>query len=176
MIDRIDHVVLTTRDKDACIRFYTEVLGMKLLRRKDYPDGKFTLAFVGYGDESDELRFSSSDEFIAEALQVRIMARGHHGADEQGAAHALATAADEALAAPLPGLTGPGREPDKGRDLSTVERTEFRQFGNQGPGDCLSDTGHGREEILFLSPDGRSTNLITDQGVQLGEFFLQRLA
>jgi lactoylglutathione lyase len=40
-------------DLDRSIRFYTEVLGMKLLRRKDYPDGKFTLAFVGYGDESD---------------------------------------------------------------------------------------------------------------------------
>jgi lactoylglutathione lyase len=35
------------------IDFYTHVLGMKLLRRKDYPDGRFTLAFVGYGDESE---------------------------------------------------------------------------------------------------------------------------
>jgi len=35
------------------IQFYTEVLGMKLLRQKEYPDGEFTLAFVGYGDESD---------------------------------------------------------------------------------------------------------------------------
>jgi hypothetical protein len=50
----------------------------------------------------------------------------------------------------LPGLAGPGREPDKGRDLSTVERTECRQFGNQGPGDRLSYAGHGSEEILFL--------------------------
>jgi lactoylglutathione lyase len=39
---------------DESIRFYTEVLGMKLLRKKDYPGGKFTLAFVGYGDESKE--------------------------------------------------------------------------------------------------------------------------
>lgn len=38
---------------DRSIRFYTDVLGMKLLRRKDYPDGKFTLAFVGYGPESE---------------------------------------------------------------------------------------------------------------------------
>jgi lactoylglutathione lyase len=35
------------------IDFYTNILGMKLLRRKDYPDGRFTLAFVGYGDESE---------------------------------------------------------------------------------------------------------------------------
>ena len=40
-------------DLDRSIGFYTEVLGMKLLRRKDYPDGRFTLAFVGYGDESE---------------------------------------------------------------------------------------------------------------------------
>jgi len=38
---------------DRSIDFYTNVLGMKLLRRKDYPDGEFTLAFVGYGDEAD---------------------------------------------------------------------------------------------------------------------------
>ena len=35
------------------IKFYTEILNMKLLRKKDYPDGKFTLAFLGYGDESE---------------------------------------------------------------------------------------------------------------------------
>jgi len=40
-------------DLDRSIAFYTEVLGMKLLRRKDYPEGRFTLAFVGYGEESD---------------------------------------------------------------------------------------------------------------------------
>lgn len=39
-------------DLDRSLRFYTEVLHMKLLRRNDYPAGKFTLAFVGYGDES----------------------------------------------------------------------------------------------------------------------------
>jgi len=41
-------------DLDRSIDFYTSVLGMKLLRRKDYPEGKFTLAFVGYGDESSQ--------------------------------------------------------------------------------------------------------------------------
>jgi lactoylglutathione lyase len=40
-------------DLERSIQFYTEVLGMELLRRKDYPDGKFTLAFVGYGAESE---------------------------------------------------------------------------------------------------------------------------
>jgi len=50
---RILHTMLRVGDLDRSITFYTEVLGMKLLRRKDYPDGKFTLAFVGYGDESE---------------------------------------------------------------------------------------------------------------------------
>lgn len=50
---RILHTMLRVADLDASISFYTEVLGMKLLRKKDYPDGKFTLAFVGYGEESE---------------------------------------------------------------------------------------------------------------------------
>jgi len=48
---RILHTMLRTGDLDRSIDFYTQILGMKLLRRQDYPEGKFTLAFVGYGDE-----------------------------------------------------------------------------------------------------------------------------
>jgi len=50
---RILHTMLRVGDLERSLRFYTEVLGMRLLRKNDYPDGKFTLAFVGYGDESD---------------------------------------------------------------------------------------------------------------------------
>lgn len=50
---RILHTMLRVGDLDRAIAFYTEVLGMRLLRRKDYPEGKFTLAFVGYGDEKE---------------------------------------------------------------------------------------------------------------------------
>lgn len=50
---RILHTMLRVGDLDRSLRFYTEVLGMRLLRRKDYPDGKFTLAFVGYSEESE---------------------------------------------------------------------------------------------------------------------------
>lgn len=47
------HTMLRVGNLEESVKFYTEVLGMKLLRQKEYPDGKFTLAFVGYGDDSD---------------------------------------------------------------------------------------------------------------------------
>ncbi|MGE6760369.1 lactoylglutathione lyase [Corallococcus interemptor] len=48
---RILHTMLRVGDLEKSLDFYTRVLGMTLLRRQDYPDGKFTLAFVGYGPE-----------------------------------------------------------------------------------------------------------------------------
>ena len=50
---RMLHTMLRVADLERSLGFYTEVLGMQLLRRKDYPSGRFTLAFVGYGSESD---------------------------------------------------------------------------------------------------------------------------
>ena len=50
---RILHTMLRVGDLEHSLAFYTEVLGMRLLRRKDYPEGRFTLAFVGYEDEAD---------------------------------------------------------------------------------------------------------------------------
>lgn len=50
---RMLHTMLRVGDLQKSLDFYTDVLGMKLLRKSDYPDGKFTLAFVGYGDEKD---------------------------------------------------------------------------------------------------------------------------
>ncbi|AVM73566.1 lactoylglutathione lyase [Magnetospirillum gryphiswaldense] len=50
---RMLHTMIRVGNLDASIDFYTRLLGMKLLRRQDYPDGRFTLAFVGYGDEAD---------------------------------------------------------------------------------------------------------------------------
>lgn len=50
---RILHTMLRVGDLDRSLWFYTKVLEMRLLRRKDFPDGKFTLAFVGYQDESE---------------------------------------------------------------------------------------------------------------------------
>ena len=51
---RLSHACLSVADLAASKTFYTEILGMQLLRRTDYPEGRFTLAFVGYGDEASE--------------------------------------------------------------------------------------------------------------------------
>jgi lactoylglutathione lyase len=51
---RILHTMLRVTDLEKSISFYTELLGMRLLRRKDFPDGQFTLAFLGYGEESEQ--------------------------------------------------------------------------------------------------------------------------
>ncbi|MGY8847994.1 MAG: lactoylglutathione lyase [Burkholderiales bacterium] len=50
---RILHAMLRVGNLENSIEFYSQVLGMRVLRRKDYPEGKFTLAFVGYQNESD---------------------------------------------------------------------------------------------------------------------------
>jgi len=51
---RLLHTMIRVGDLERSINFYTAVMGMRLLRRKDYPEGRFTLAFVGYGDEQDQ--------------------------------------------------------------------------------------------------------------------------
>jgi len=49
---RMLHIMLRVGNLDKSLTFYTDVLGMTLLRRSDFPEGRFTLAFVGYGDEA----------------------------------------------------------------------------------------------------------------------------
>lgn len=51
---RILHTMLRVGDLDKSLEFYTNILGMKLLRKNDYTEGKFTLAFVGFADESEQ--------------------------------------------------------------------------------------------------------------------------
>ncbi len=50
---KILHTMIRVGDLERSIKFYNEALGMKLLRKRDYPEGKFTLAFVGYSSEDD---------------------------------------------------------------------------------------------------------------------------
>ncbi len=51
---RLLHTMIRVGDLERSLAFYCELLEMKLLRRKDYPGGRFTLAFVGYGDEASD--------------------------------------------------------------------------------------------------------------------------
>ncbi len=51
---RLLHTMIRVRDLKKSLDFYTRLLGMKLLRQKDYPSGEFTLVFVGYGDEASD--------------------------------------------------------------------------------------------------------------------------
>ena len=51
---RLLHTMIRVNDLDESLRFYCDTLGMSLLRKQDYPGGRFTLAFVGYGDEANQ--------------------------------------------------------------------------------------------------------------------------
>lgn len=67
---RILHTMLRVGDLEKSLKFYTEILGMQLLRRKDYPDGKFTLAFVGYGPESEQAALELTHNWDTEKYQL----------------------------------------------------------------------------------------------------------
>ena len=105
-----------------------------------------------------------------------VVTAGDHGSDEQGVADAFSSAADEALAAPLAGLTGPRRNTDQGRNAAAIERTEFRQFGDQSAGDDRADTGNGGQQIFLLGPDRRAAHMIVDLTVEFGQLLFHRLA
>lgn len=51
--DRLLHTMIRVVDLERSVAFYRDALGMRELRREDYPDGQFTLVFLGYGDEAD---------------------------------------------------------------------------------------------------------------------------
>ena len=67
---RILHTMLRVGDLQRSLDFYTKVLGMKLLRKKDYPDGRFTLAFVGYGDESETAVLELTHNWDTQSYQL----------------------------------------------------------------------------------------------------------
>ena len=67
---RLLHTMIRTGDLDRSIDFYTNILGMRLLRRRDYPEGKFTLAFVGYGDESEQAVIELTHNWGVESYEL----------------------------------------------------------------------------------------------------------
>jgi lactoylglutathione lyase len=67
---RILHTMLRVGDLERSLSFYTGVLGMKLLRRRDYPEGKFTLAFVGYGPESEQAALELTHNWDTQSYEI----------------------------------------------------------------------------------------------------------
>ena len=67
---RILHTMLRVGDLERSLSFYTGVLGMKLLRRRDYPEGKFTLAFVGYGPESEQAALELTHNWDTRSYEI----------------------------------------------------------------------------------------------------------
>lgn len=73
---RLLHVMLRVVDLERSIAFYTEVLGMRLLRRKDYSSGRFSLAFLGYGEEHDTTVLELTHNWDTSAYEIGT-AYGH---------------------------------------------------------------------------------------------------
>jgi lactoylglutathione lyase len=67
---RILHTMIRVGDLQRSVQFYTEVLGMKLLRTRDFPDGKFTLAFLGYGPESEQAAIELTYNYGVERYEL----------------------------------------------------------------------------------------------------------
>ncbi len=73
---RLLHTMLRVVDLNASIAFYTDIMGMSLLRKNDYPDGRFTLAFLGYGSEADNTVLELTHNWDSEAYELGT-AYGH---------------------------------------------------------------------------------------------------
>jgi lactoylglutathione lyase len=86
---RILHTMLRVGDLERSIRFYTEVLGMRLLRRRDVPSQQYTLAFVGYADESEAAALELTYNYGVERYDLGT-AYGHVAIEVEDAAAACA--------------------------------------------------------------------------------------
>ena len=67
---RFLHTMLRVGSLGESIKFYTEIMGMTLLRQKDYPEGEFTLAFLGYGDESENTALELTHNWGTSAYEI----------------------------------------------------------------------------------------------------------
>jgi lactoylglutathione lyase len=84
---RILHTMLRVGDMDRALNFYTEVLGMRVLRRQDYPEGRFTLAFVGYQEESEAAVLELTHNWDTSSYEVGS-GYGHVALEVEDAYHA----------------------------------------------------------------------------------------
>lgn len=67
---RFLHTMIRVGNLEKSIKFYTENFGMKLIRQKDYPGGKFTLAFIGYGDEESNTVIELTHNWETESYDI----------------------------------------------------------------------------------------------------------
>ena len=105
---RILHTMLRVGDLDRSIGFYTGVLGMKLLRTTDRPEQKYTLAFVGYGDESEGAVLELTYNYGVDRYDLGA-AFGHVAIEVPDAAAACAAVQGEGRDGHARGGTGQGR-------------------------------------------------------------------
>lgn len=99
---RLLHTMLRVKDLERSLDFYTRLLGMKLLRRRDYPDGKYTLAFVGYGDESDTAVIELTHNWGREEDYTIGTGYGHIAIGVPDVEAACAALAQEGVKMPVP--------------------------------------------------------------------------
>ncbi len=90
---RLLHTMLRVSNLERSLEFYTDVLDMRVLRRKDYPDGRFTLAFVGYQDESDGAVLELTHNWDTDHYELGT-AYGHIAVEVDDAAVACARVAE----------------------------------------------------------------------------------
>ena len=96
------HTMIRVLDLEKSIDFYTRLLGMKLLRRKDYPTGEFTLAFVGYGDEADHTAIELTHNWGQKEPYALGTAFGHLAVSVPDIYAACETLAREGVKIPRP--------------------------------------------------------------------------
>ena len=78
---RLLHTMIRVQNLDRSIDFYTRILGMKVIRRKDYKDGEFTNVFVGYGEESEDTT-EEGDETTEDQKKEESASDDNKGSDE----------------------------------------------------------------------------------------------
>ena len=81
MTYRYLHTMLRVGDLDRSVKFYTELFGMKELRRRDVPDGKYTLSFLGYGDEAEHTLLELTYNYGVEESHTVIELTYNYGTD-----------------------------------------------------------------------------------------------
>lgn len=130
--------------------------------------------FSHAGDDGDLGRLSCGTKMAVDSRERQVAADGDEHAHIEGAAHDGAAAGDAASAAPLAAVAVEGRDADQRRHLMAIERSEFRQFGDQRAGDLLADPWHGDEEVLLLAPGRGAAHGIVDVLFEFGELGLER--